>query len=95
MKTPDEQIRDVFQKLKSLIKKHESLLKENARLRNELNISQKSGEEREHTIARLTTEIGILKSSANLLEGNEKAAFEKQINHYIKTVDKCISILNK
>ena len=40
-------------------------------------------------------QLNILKASAGKLEGNEKSAFEKTINKYIRSIDKCIGLLNK
>lgn len=95
METLDKQIKDVFQKLKVLLKKYEGLQKENDRLHAMLKVAVTKNESDDLAIQKLTTELGILKSSANTLVGAEKIAFETQIGSYIKSIEKCISILNK
>jgi F0F1-type ATP synthase membrane subunit b/b' len=95
MKTPDQQIKDINGKLKQLISKYTSLLKENKRLSDDLTAAREINTNNQEIINRLQTEIGILKSSANLLTGEEKRKFENQINQYLKTIDNCMAILNK
>ena len=43
----------------------------------------------------LEQQVHILKASAGTLEGDERVRFEKNINQYIRNLDKCIAMLNK
>jgi hypothetical protein len=45
--------------------------------------------------SQLEMQVNILKASAGQLEGKEKSDFEKGITGYIRSIDKCIGILNK
>ncbi len=92
--TIDIYIKNIQSKLQILLKKHAALELENASLIKE-NESHKSNEK---NLARklnlLEQQVNILKASAGKLEGKEKSAFEKSINGYIKSIEKCIGMLN-
>jgi chromosome segregation ATPase len=91
----DIHIKNLQSKLQLLLKKYALLQKENDQLEKEnvnMNLKVKSLHEKN---ARLEMQLNILKTSAGQLEGKEKSDFEKSINSYIRTLDKCISILNK
>jgi uncharacterized protein (DUF3084 family) len=88
-------IKNLQGKLQVLLKKHASLLKENAQLKAENEQCHSGHEELKRKAELLEQRVQILQSSAGKLEGREKADFEKRINRYIKSLDKCISILNE
>lgn len=88
-------IKNLQSKLQLLLKKHALLEKENGQLEKEnvnMNLKVKSLHEKN---VQLEMQLNILKTSAGQLEGKDKSDFEKSINSYIRTLDKCISILNK
>lgn len=88
-------IKNLQSKLQLLLKKHTSLQKENEQLQKEnvnMNLKVKTFHEKN---SQLEMQLHILKTSTGKLEGKEKSDFEKSINSYIRTLDKCISILNK
>lgn len=88
-------IKSIQSKLQLLLKKYALLERENSQLKNE-NEHFKSGEkEFVAKIQMLEQQVNILKTSAGKLEGDEKIHFEKDINRYIRSLDKCIAILNK
>ena len=88
-------IKNLQSKLQLLLKKHALLQKENEQLQKEnIGFNLKIKEMHEKNI-QLEIQVNILKTSADQLEGKDKADFEKRINSYIRTLDKCISILNK
>lgn len=91
----DVHIKTLQSKLQLLLKKHALILKENEQLKKENQNYQlrEKGliENKEH----LQQQVNILKTSAGQLEGKEKVNFEKSINGYIRTIDKCITMLNK
>ncbi len=95
MKTVEEQIKGINAKLQQLVKKHTALQKEHLRLSEELNeikTKEKAGMEK---ISLLEMETFILKASAGKMDEKERTVFEKQINHYIKDLEKCMTMLNK
>jgi len=82
-------------KLQLLLKKHallnkeiEQFRKENADVTNKIKILHEKNQQ-------LEMQVAILKTSAGQLEGKEKIDFEKTINRYIRSLDKCIGVLNK
>jgi hypothetical protein len=88
-------IKNIQSKLQLLLKKHALLQKETEQLQKEnvdLNIKMKALHENNR---QLQMQVDILKTSAGTLEGKEKSDFEKNINAYISTIDKCIGILKK
>jgi hypothetical protein len=88
-------IKNLQSKLQLLLKKHALIQKENEQLQKEnvdFNLKIKTLFEKNR---QLEMQVNILKTSAGQLEGKEKSDFEKSINKYIRTIDKCISILNK
>lgn len=88
-------IKTLHSKLQLLLKKHVLLQKENEQLKKEngryKTREKELNEEREH----LEMQVNILKTSTGKLEGKEKSDFEKSINQYIRSIDKCITMLNK
>ena len=71
-----------------LKKKNEELLAENKALaETERELRQK--------VELLEQRVYVLKASAGKLEDTEKLKFEKKIREYVKTIDKCLLILNK
>ncbi|RNI37245.1 hypothetical protein EFY79_07530 [Hanamia caeni] len=82
-------------KLQLLLKKHALLNKEIEQFRKEnVDITSKIKSLHERN-QQLEMQVAILKTSAGQLEGNEKTDFEKTINRYIRSLDKCIGVLNK
>ncbi|MEO8822501.1 MAG: hypothetical protein ABI366_02925 [Ginsengibacter sp.] len=88
-------IKNLQSKLQLLLKKYALLQKENEQLQKEnvdINLKIKTLFEKNR---QLEMQVNILKTSAGQLEGKEKSDFEKSINGYIRSIDKCIGILNK
>lgn len=91
----DIHIKQIKSKLQLLLKKQALILKENEQLQKEntnIKLEAKTLLERN---AQIEIQVNILKTSSGQLVGKEKSDFEKSINNYIRTIDKCISILNK
>ena len=91
----ENHIKTLQSKLQLLLKKYALLQKENEQLQKEnvgFNLKIKAIHERNN---QLEMQVDILKTAADRMEGKEKADFEKRINSYIRTLDKCISVLNK
>lgn len=91
----DSHIRSLQEKLHVLVKKYIRYKKENhllAQKNEQLNTQNKelSGQNE-----LLTQQVAVLKSSLGTLAADEKKMFEKTLNEYIRTVEKCISVLNK
>jgi len=90
----DVHIKKIQTKLQLLLKQYALLQKENNRLIKE-NETYKSNEKKfTDQINLLDQRVNILKTSCGKLDGAEKKEFEKSINGYIRSIDKCIGMLN-
>ena len=95
MTTTTEHIERIRLKLQSLLKEHHALQKENEKLKSE--ISRKAGIEKEmkEKTQLLEEQVNILKASTGQMDEASKKAFEKQLNHYIREIDRCIAMLSQ
>ena len=91
----DIHIKNLQTKLQLLLKKYALLLKENDQFKKENQDFQSNEKNILKKNEQLQQQVNILKTSAGQLEGKEKLDFEKNINRYISSIDKCIDVLNK
>jgi chromosome segregation ATPase len=91
----DLHIKNIQPKLQLLLKKFALLGKENLQVKNENENYKLREKELVAKIETLEQQVNILKASAGTLEGDERVRFEKNINQYIRNIDKCIAMLNK
>jgi chromosome segregation ATPase len=91
----DLHIKNIQPKLQLLLKKFALLGKENLQVKNENENYKLREKELVAKIETLEQQVNILKASAGTLEGDERVRFEKNINQYIRNLDKCIAMLNK
>ena len=91
----NEHIIRVNNKLQQLLKQYLLLQKENEKLKEVLKDLQHNREMDVEELSRLHQQVGILKTSIGQMTDPDKKAFEKQINQYIKEIDKCIGLLSE
>lgn len=91
----DEQLKRIQDKLQQLLQQHLLLQKENSRLKQELSEERKHHHQKALQAEQLQQRVEILKSSKEEMHGEEKKAFEKRLNQYVKEIDKCITLLNE
>ena len=91
----ENHIKNIQTKIQLLLKRHTSLQKENQKLLKENSLAAETNRQLMQKVNLLQQQVHILKTSTGTLEGKEKLDFEKTVHEYIKTIDKCISILNK
>ena len=89
------QISRVNNKLQQLLKQYLLLQKENEKLKAALRDHQVAKDQQLEQIETLQQQISILKTSIGQMTENDKKAFDKQITHYIKEIDKCITLLSE
>ncbi len=94
MKTLEEYITSINQRLQQLHKKYTALQKENAILNAELEKCREFEKNSIEKINSLEMQANILKASAGKMNEKEKQNFDRRINQYIKDLDKCIGMLN-
>ncbi|MEI7472324.1 MAG: hypothetical protein WCJ85_08695 [Chitinophagaceae bacterium] len=89
-----EHINRISSKLQLLVKDYQLLKKDNQRqtaLIKELEAEKLAYKDE---LATLRQQVSILKSATGQLAEADKKNFEKQINQYIRELDKCISYLS-
>lgn len=91
----NEHIIRVNNKLQQLLKQYLLLQRENEKLKELLKDLQTNRELEAEELSRLHQQVGILKTSVGQMTDPDKKAFEKQINQYIKEIDKCIGLLGE
>lgn len=89
------QIKRIQEKLQQLLKKHDEVLKENQRLKKDLEKSAGQFSQNQQTIETLKQQVAVLKISSGNWDEQDKKEFEKRINQYIREIDKCIALLSE
>ena len=88
-------IKRINDKLQKLLKHYQQLQKDNERQSKLIKELQQVKDTHAKTIAALEEQAGILKASTGQMNIEDKKAFEKHINQYIKEIDKCIGLLSE
>ncbi len=91
----EEHIKRVTNKLQQLLKQYQLLQKENEKLKDALKEVQQVKETEAEKIAQLQLQVNILKTSVGQMTETDKKIFEKQINQYVKEINKCIGLLSE
>ena len=91
----DEQIKRINEKLQLMLNQFLIVKKENEKLRQELKQLKLKGIEQHTQIETLLQKIDILKASQAQMSEDEKRAFEKRINQYLKEIEKCITLIQQ
>jgi len=92
---PIEQIGQIRLKLQGLIKKQGTLEKENEKLRAELDRKIRLEQELKEKVIQMEEQVNVMKVSSGKMDDASKKAFEKQLNQYIKEIDRCIAMLSQ
>ena len=88
-------IKRINDKLQQLLKHYQQLQKDNLRQSVLIEELKKSRESDTRQIASLQEQVSILKAAAGKMNEEDKKEFEKNINRYIKDIDKCIGLLSE
>lgn len=91
----EQHIKRINEKLQQLLKKHAVLQKENNKLKLELSDVKKKYEEQSGAQALLEQRVDVLKAAKGTMTEEEKKAFEKRLQQYLKEVDKCINFMKE
>ncbi|MES2776997.1 MAG: hypothetical protein V4722_22665 [Bacteroidota bacterium] len=86
---------EIYTRLQKLVKEHEHLKKENAKLKADLDKKdqqQLAWTEREQ---QLKNQVATLQTMGKQLDEPAKKDLEKRINEYIRHIDKAIALLNE
>ncbi len=91
----EQHIKRVYDKLQQLLKNYQQLQKDNLRQSALIEELKKSKEVNAQQIETLKEQVAILKAAAGKMNETDKKEFEKNINRYIRDIDKCIGILSE
>ena len=95
MSVLENHIKRINDKLQQLLKNHQLLQKDNERQSKLITALQQEKEKDAQQIITLKEQVNILKAAAGKMNEADKKAFEKNINQYIREIDKCISLLSE
>ncbi len=91
----DNQIKTISDKLQQLVKKCNSLQKENEVLYRELSVLKEKEKQYKSTIDAISQKVNILQAvTGNMTEADQKE-LEKRINQFVKDIDKCIDMITE
>jgi ElaB/YqjD/DUF883 family membrane-anchored ribosome-binding protein len=91
----EQNIKRINDKLQQLLKNYQQLQKENSRQSELIKQLKEAKEKDNQQITNLKEKISILKAAAGKMNEADKKEFEKNINQYIREIDKCIGILSE
>ena len=92
---PIDQIERIRQKVQGLLRKQSTLEKENEKLRAELDRRSAVEAELKQKVSQLEEQVNVGKLSSGKMDDASRKAFEKQLNQYIKEIDRCIAMLSE
>ena len=95
MKTTEQHLKIIQDKLQQLLKEHSALQKENSKLKAELGMARTKNNEQQKGLDELKQQVSILKVSSGDMSEHDKKEFEKRINSYLKEIDRCIALLGE
>ncbi len=95
MRTTEQQLKRIQEKLQQLLKQHAVVTRENSKLRDELDTARKKILDQQKSADELKQQVSILKVSAGEMNEQDKKEFEKRINGYLKEIDRCIALLGE
>ena len=82
-------------KLQLLLKQHDHLLKENARLQQTIASLRQEQQLAMEKLEEWHQQNLILKTSATSMDQQDKKELEQRISQYVKNIDQCISLLSR
>jgi hypothetical protein len=95
MSSTDEQVKRIHDKIQQLIKHHQLLQQENEQLKKELKISAEKQELFSNKVDTLQEKLAVMNIATGQLNEAEKKDVEKRLNHYLKEIDRCITMLSE
>jgi chromosome segregation ATPase len=90
----DEHFNIINDKLQQLLKQYNRVKKENELLKQKLAEEKNEQAKVEAQVETLKQQLSIMKLSTSDMNEKDKKEFEKQINRYVKEIDKCIAFLS-
>jgi len=91
----EQHIKRINEKLQQLLKNYQQLQKENSRQAEQIKQLKETKEKDNQQIEDLKQKVSVLKAATNQMTEADKKEFEKNINQYIREIDKCIGLLSE
>jgi phage host-nuclease inhibitor protein Gam len=91
----ETQIKRIQEKLQLVLKKQDDLVKENQRLKKDIDKSIQQSTQYLQIIETLKQQVEVLKISSGNWDEDDKKEFEKRINFYVREIDKCIALMSQ
>ena len=85
----------IHSKLQQLLKQYDVLQRENAKQQQLIEVMQRELDSNKRSLEEVQQQNLILKASVTNMAENEKKELERKIQHFIKNIDKCISLLSQ
>lgn len=95
MQNPSEQLEIVLQKVNRLIRQYKALEKENERIRQEMEKKTEVESVLKEQTLQLEQQLNLIRATGGKGDEKSRKELEKQLNHYIREIDRCISILGQ
>ncbi|MBS1601980.1 MAG: hypothetical protein JST42_04880 [Bacteroidetes bacterium] len=88
-------VKRIQEKLQQLLRQRDLLLKENGRLKEELDQLQETKNDQSIRLDQLQQQVEVLKVTKTAMSEGEKKALEKKLGQYIREIDRCITLLGQ
>ena len=88
-------VKRIQEKLQTLLRQRDLLLKENGKLKEELRQLQQEQGEQTLKLEVLQQQVEVLQVTKTAMSEEEKKALEKKLGQYIREIDRCITLLGE
>lgn len=95
MSNLEQNIKRINDKLQHLLKNYQQLQKDNQRQHKLIEELTQEKQKDKDLVADLQQKVSVLKAATGQMTEVDKKEFEKNINQYIREIDKCIGILSE
>ena len=95
MSPTEVQLKRIEDKANQLVKQYQQLQTENEQLRKEVRSSHERLELYRNKLENLEEKVAVLKTATGRLNDVDKKEVEKRLNHYLKEIDRCITMLSE
>ncbi|HYC41179.1 MAG TPA: hypothetical protein VEB63_11910 [Chitinophagaceae bacterium] len=91
----EKNLHRIQEKLQMLLKSYAALKKEKQALQQELEAAKRDQATQQEQLEELRRQVTVLRLVSGEMSPPEKKEFEKQINSYIREIDRCIALLSE
>lgn len=95
MSSPTDHMDRVAAKAARLVRAYHALQKDNDKLRQELEKKSAAEQVLREQSRQLEQQVQLLKAATGEMDEKGRRELQKQLNHYIREIDRCISLLGE